>query len=205
MGRKSISNVVAGGLITGATVMGVDLGLNVAHAIPMVAIQDTDFEAAFSNNALTCCYDLTGRQEFVFDGFDPSLGDLLTADIGITFDGLASQGLTCCYDINDVVSFGGSVAGIDLTEAFVRDLADGMASVAFDTAGIGAARQTISIDFNIQFRDGVAPFIPAPQGALALSYTYEPFAVPSPGTFALVAPWVIAPLAGALRRRLKDQ
>lgn len=205
MGRKSISNVVAGGLITGATVMGVDALTNAAEATPMVATQSANFEFVFNDDALTCCYDTPGLQEFIFDGFDPALGDLLTADLSITFDGLASQGLTCCYDLTDVVAFGGTLAGFDLTNAMVRDLADGVASIALDVSGIGAGVQTLAMNFNIEFADGSVSLIGAPQGALALNYTYEAASIPGPATIALVAPWVVAPFASAaLRRRRKD-
>ncbi len=207
MGRKSISNALAGGLITGATVMGMEALVQPVQAAPMVSTQFTDVNFDFSNNALTCCYDINGSQHFVFDGFDPALGELNTADLGLTLTGLAfDNALTCCYDINSVRSFSGSFGGVDLTEALVRDLADGMATVQLDINNIGVDLNTVTFDFNLLFGDGSVFPTGNTTGVIAYSYTYEPAAVPAPGTGMLVLPWLVGLLAADRigRRRRED-
>ncbi|MCB2100412.1 MAG: hypothetical protein KDE22_06060 [Rhodobacterales bacterium] len=200
MKRKSVSNAIAGGLLSGATVMGVQP----AHAVPTVHTQTREATFNFAGNALTCCYDLgTNQQQFVFDGFDPALGTLNTADLGITLEGLVfDSALTCCYDINDVVSFSGHIGGVDLNDSIVRDLADGMAKVVLDINNIGVDLNTATLDFSILFGDGSVLPVGDAKATIAYSYTFEPAPVPAPGVAALLAPGLLAPLAArALRRR----
>lgn len=208
--KKSISNVVAGGLITSATVMGVDAIHNPASADIMEAKQSRDFSFNFGANAATCCFGITGSQDFVFDGFDDSLGNLNTVTLDIFLSGLTndpnSAAMTCCYDLTDVSGFGGQIAGQDLTDDIVRDLGGAGATVTLDAAKLAGALNTVTLDFNILFEDNAVFTSGDTRGSATLSYLYEPAAVPIPGSAALLAPALAALFAsGACARRRREE
>ena len=211
--KKSMSNVVAGGLITSATVMGVDAALNPAEAAIMESRQEADFSFTLNNDAMTCCVGLaTNSNTVTFDPFDTDLGDLISAVLGVTIGGItnatAPDALTCCFDLTDVTDYGGQIAGQDLTEAFVRELGNNANTATIELDQLGKELNTAILDFNILFEENsVFPIIDEPQGGkVFLSYFYEPTAVPIPGSAALLLPSLIGlyGMAGAARRRRKE-
>jgi hypothetical protein len=203
--KKSVSNALAGGLISGATVMGVDGLVQSAEAAPVTTEQTRDFSFDFGNNEATCCLDaITGSNQFVFDGFDPSLGKLNTAGLDLVLSGLAPDTAnTCCYDFSDVASFSGTLAGLALTSDMVRDLADGVLSVELDINSIGETLNTATLDFTILFNPDTV-FTSGPTiGTATLSYTFEPSEVPAPASGALLLGGLMALWTAGRPRRTR--
>jgi hypothetical protein len=208
--KKSISNVLAGGLITSATVMGVDAVQHPVSAATMTTTQTLDFDFNFADSAATCCFNNSGSNQFVFGGFDSALGKLRTADLALTITGLTNDpnANTCCFNLDDVLGYDGQIAGQDLTDAVVRDLGEGGFTVMLDASQFRDDQNTVTLDFNLLFNDMV--FVNGEtKGFVALNYIFEPIAVPIPGSAALLTPSMIALLAAAgasgRRRRSKGE
>lgn len=207
--KKSMSNVLAGGLITSATVMGVDAVQHPVSAATMTTTQTLDFDFNFADSAATCCFNNSGSDQFVFDGFDSTLGKLRTVDLALTITGLTNdpKANTCCFNLADVLAYDGQIAGQALTDAVVRDLGEGGFTVMLDAGQIGEDQNTAGLDFNILFADNSVFVNGETKGFVALNYVFEPVAVPIPGAAALLTPSLIALLATAGvngRRRRKD-
>ena len=209
--KKSISNVVAGGLITSATVMGLDAIDNPAAAAMMESKQTQDFtfdyvfDDVLNTATLTCCNNATtfDSYDFVFDGFDATLGVLNTVGLGISLLGTS-------FNTADVFDFAGHIAGVTLNDDIVSDLGAAGATVMLDTADFAKALNTVGLEFNILFEgNNVAlPTSGDTRGSMTLSYIYEAAAVPIPGSAALMAPALAAMLAArafARRRREEDE
>jgi hypothetical protein len=208
--KKSISNVIAGGLITSATVMGLDAISNPAAADIVELQQTQDFSFNFGSSAMTCCFGISDSQDFAFDGFNASLGVLNTISLGIVLQGLTndpnSQANTCCFDLTDVLGFDGQIAGLDLNDAIVRGLGRVGSTISLDAAQFAKDLNTANLDFNILFNDNAVFANGETKGSVTLSYLYEPAAVPIPGSAALMAPALAALFAsGAFRRRQRDE
>ncbi|MCB1747235.1 MAG: PEP-CTERM sorting domain-containing protein [Gammaproteobacteria bacterium] len=207
--KRSMLTALAGGLITGTGTFGLETALNTAEASPITTSQTRTFELRLDGTALTCCYDAGAVVgDFVFDGFDPVLGQLNTATLDIDIGGLLADvnSLTCCYDFGDVVAFGGTLLGEDISEGLVRDLADGTARVLLDPALIGRGPVPVAFDFQFEFaaRTVVADPNAVPGGSLVLSYTFTPPAVPEPATLGLGAAGLFSAFAAGARRRRRD-
>jgi hypothetical protein len=214
--KKSMSNVVAGGLIAGATVMGVDAIHNPASAAIMESTQMQDFSFDFSANTAT------GNQDFDFGffGFDNNLGVLGTVTLNISFQGLTNDpfSATCCYDfLTDVNSYGGHIAGVNLTREIVIDLgAAAGATVTLEAADFAKDSNTAGLDFNtagldfqILFNNNAVSATGNTGGIMTLSYIYDDLTtVPIPGSAVLLAPALAALLASraySRRRREEDE
>jgi hypothetical protein len=205
--KKSVSNVVAGGLITGATIMGMDAIYNSASADIMELQQTQDFNFDFSDDAntvaMTCCFDSNRNQEFFFAGFDNNLGDLVTVTLDISFSSLT-------FDPTDVSDFGGGIqfVGRDMNTATLdaAQFVGILNTVTLDAAQFAGNANTATLDFNMLFENAPLFINDENRGSMTLSYFYELTAVPTPGSAALMAPALAALLAsGAYRRRRREE
>ena len=205
--KKSISNVVAGGLITGATVMGMDAIHNPASAAIMETKQAWDLNYVISETNtidLACCTNSdTGSQDFVFGGFDESLGNLNTVTLDISLSGLTFDPAEVLGSSGGMQIVGQDSNTIDLDAAnFSRNLN----TISLDAAQFVGNLNTISLDFNMLFANNSVITSAETTGSVTLSYFYEPAAVPIPGSLALMAPALAALLAsGAYRRRRREE
>jgi hypothetical protein len=215
--KKSVSNVVAGGLIAGATVMGMDAIHNPASAAIMESTQMQNFSFDFSANAATCCYDSNiADKDFVFKGFDNSLGVLDTVTLDISF--LSPTIPTVVSQSSGGIKIVGEDGNTAVLVAndFVNnlDMID-LGGTRFGTALFDGDKNTVSLDFTMLFNDGAvsaalgATPMGMGSGSMTLSYIYDDLTVvPIPGSAALMAPALAALFASGVysrRRREEDE
>ena len=181
--KRSITTVVKGGLLTSATVMGVDASINHANAMPMTDVVRVPFSLTVVDpdpNALTCCPDVA--LDLLFDPFDTSRGNLL--------------GVQLAFESQQALQSGGGAVSV-------------LASVSLDgnilsrTVGLGEFNFTADLlngpvtfsprffqtPFNLNLASTVvtsAPDILDWEGSATITYSFNATVIPEPNTIVLL-------------------
>ncbi|WP_421984020.1 hypothetical protein [Roseibium sp.] len=203
--RKSVANSVAGGLISGASILASDGAINEADASSITQERSFLFELNTADTGdfigMTCCPDLVDG--FLFDGFDPRLGRLESVAATATLTGFTIDAL-------NLNTFDGHFAGLDLGRTFALDLLeDRMVTIGAITPldDFLADLVSVSFGFNLGVRPGsigLSPDEPI-SGTLALTYNYAPVPVPAGLLLASTSVLSLMAVSGFARRRRRKQ
>lgn len=202
--RKSVANSVAGGLISGASILASDGAINEVDAASITQERSFLFELNTADTGdfigMTCCPDLVDG--FLFDGFDPRLGRLESVAATATLTGFEADSL-------NFNTFDGNFAGLDLGRTFALDLLeDGLVTIGAIASldEFLADLVSVSFGFNLGFDPGTIRQTSLDlNGTLALTYNYAPVPVPAGLLLASTSVLSLMAVSGFARRRRRKQ